>query len=396
MSQSDCDPYAVCSAHHPLLFTRSIRKTYPYSAVHPLEALTAAIESVDPQVIVPCDDRGVLHLHELHHHAQSMGENGSRIANLIEYSLGKPESFPVVTSRFDLLQLAAQEGIRIPETRLIKNVGDLKFLQAAGELPCVLKADGTFGGRGVRIAESYQEAVQFFREMDRPHPTSRVIKRLVVNRDPFWMRTWWHRTRPAIISQAYVKGRPANCAVVCWEGKILAGIGVVVVNSDGVTGPASVVRVVDNPEMMRAAEHIAARLHLSGFFGLDFMIEDGSNELYLIEMNPRCTPLCHLQLGIGRDLVGAFAAQISGRAFENAACITTNELIAYFPQAWTSKSELLQASFQDIPQQEPELVRELLSPWPERNLLFRLASYGAGIGASRDGRKSAASPTHSR
>lgn len=396
LSAAGCEPSAVCSAHHPLLFTRAVRKTYPYNAIHPLEALVAAIDDVDPQVIIPCDDRGVLHLHELHHHVQSMGENGLRIAALIERSLGAPDSFATVASRFDLLQLAVEEGIRVPETRLIKTVDDLKFLRAGHEFPWVLKADGTFGGRGVRIAETYEEAIQFFREMDRPHPTARVIKRLLVNRDPFWVRTWWHRTRPAVITQAHVKGRPANCAVVCWEGKVLAGIGVVVVNCDGLTGPASVVRVVDNPEMMRAAERIAARLRLSGFFGLDFMIEDQTNLLYLIEMNPRCTPLCHLQLGKGRDLIGAFAAQLSGQPFQETPPVTENDLIAYFPQAWTSKNELLQASFQDVPQHEPELVQELLSPWPERNFLFRLASFGAGLTAPRDTRKSAASPTHTR
>ncbi len=395
-SEAGCEPFAVCPAHHPLLFTRAVRKTYPYNAIHPLEALAAAIESVDPEVIIPCDDRGVVHLHELHHHVRSMGGNGSRIASLIERSLGPSESFATVASRFDLLQLALEEGIRIPETRLIKTVEDLQFLRSGRELPCVLKADGTFGGRGVRIANTYDEAVQFFREMDRPHPTTRVIKRLLVNRDPFWLRAWWYRTKPAVISQAHVMGRPANCAVVCWEGKVLAGIGVEVVNCDGLTGPASVVRVVDNPEMMRAAERIAARLRLSGFFGLDFMIEEQSNLLYLIEMNPRCTPLCHLQLGKGRDLINAFTAQLSGRPFQETPAVTDNDLIAYFPQAWTSKSELLQASFQDVPQHEPELVQELLSPWPERNLLFRLASFSAGLSGPRDTRKSAASPTHTR
>jgi hypothetical protein len=386
----------VCPAHHPLLFTRAVRKTYSYNAIYPLEALVAAIDSVDPQVIVPCDDRGVLHLHELHGHVQSRGEKGLRIAALIERSLGPSASFATVASRFDLLQLAVEEGIRVPETRLIKTADDLQFLRAGNGFPCVLKADGTFGGRGVRIAATYEEAMKCFREMDRPHPTTRVIKRLLVNRDPFWVRTWWNRSKPAVIAQAHVAGRPANCAVVCWEGRVLAGIGVVVLNCDGLTGPASVVRVVDNPEMMHAAERIAARLHLSGFFGLDFMIEDQTNHLFLIEMNPRCTPLCHLQLGKGRDLIGAFTAQLSGQPFHEAPSMTENDLIAYFPQAWTSKSELLQASFQDIPQHEPELVQELLSPWPERNLLFRLASFSAGLSGPRDTRKSAASPTHTR
>jgi len=190
---------------------------------------------------------------------------------------------------------------------------------------------------------------------------------------------WWRGSKPAVSVQSYIQGHPANCAVVCWQGTVLAGIAVEVVSSEGLTGPASVVRVVDNQDMMTAAERIARRLGLSGFFGLDFVIQDGTNEVFLIEMNPRCTPLCHLQLGKGRDLVGALYAQLSGLPLRDNPPVTENDLIAYFPQAWASKSELLESSFQDIPQDEPDLVKELLSPWPDRTLLFRLASRSQGV-----------------
>ena len=161
---------------------------------------------------------------------------------------------------------------------------------------------------------------------------------------------------------------------MCWQGSVLAGIAVEVVSADGLTGPASVVRVVDNSKMLLSAERLARRLNLSGFFGLDFMIEDGSNEAFLIEMNPRCTPLCHLRLGIGRDMIGALWAQLSGQPLPDSMPVTENNMIAYFPQAMNSKSEYLESSFHDIPQGEPELVEEFLSPWPERSFLFRLVT----------------------
>jgi hypothetical protein len=135
------------------------------------------------------------------------------------------------------------------------------------------------------------------------------------------------------------------------------------------------VRVVDNAEMMSAAERIASRLGLSGFFGLDFMIEDGSGAAYLIEMNPRTTPLCHLRLGKGRDMAGALSAQLAGQPLLEALPITQNEMIAYFPQAWNGDRDVLQSCFQDIPQGEPDLVQELLHPWPDRTLLFRLFNH---------------------
>src|SRR5204863_8990704 len=88
---------------------------------------------------------------------------------------------------------------------------------------------------------------------------------------PFWLRPCWNRWQPAVIAQSYLDGRPANCAVVCAEGKVLARVAVEVLVSKEPTAPAAVVRVVDNAEMMLFAERLARRLGLSGFFGLDFM-----------------------------------------------------------------------------------------------------------------------------
>jgi hypothetical protein len=69
-------------------------------------------------------------------------------------------------------------------------------------------------------------------------------------------------------------------------------------------------------------------------------------------------------------MAGALWAQLAGKSFPEAPSVTQNETIAYFPQP--SDAQLPQPCFQDIPQGEPELVQELLQPWPDRTLLFRL------------------------
>jgi hypothetical protein len=93
-------------------------------------------------------------------------------------------------------------------------------------------------------------------------------------------------------------------------------------------------------------------------------------------MNPRCTPLCHLQLGKGRDMIGSLRAQLSGEPYREIPPVTEDDTIAYFPQAWhwDRHSELLQSSFHDVPWNEPELVQELLKlPWPDRSVFARLS-----------------------
>jgi len=361
LSKAGSEVSAVCQAYdHPLLKARAVRRILPYSTIRPLRSLAIAIEATDPQIVIPCDDLAVQHLHQLHERAPKLEKSARGMAALIERSLGCPESYPIVSSRLGLVKIAREEGLQVPDTRQVNTINDLKSWNADHVFPWVLKSDRTWGGRGVKIVHTSDQVKPSFSEMTRLFGDVRAIKRLIVNGDPMWIRPWRNRSRPAIVVQQYIHGRPANCAVVSWKGRILAGISVEAVSTRGPIGPATVVRVVDNPAMMLCAKRIAYRLGLSGFFGLDFMIEAGSGATFLIEMNPRGTPLSHLQLGTGRDMAEALCSQMTGQPLSEKPPVTQNDMIAYFPEAWACQSEYLETSFHDIPQGEPELVQELL------------------------------------
>jgi hypothetical protein len=373
LSAVGCEVSALCrTPGNPLLKTHAVRRAFSYSGLRPLESIVAAVDVVQPHLIIPCDDRGVKHLHELHAQSLSKGESGRALAELIERSLGFPESYPIVSSRYELLRVAAEESILVPSTYRIESVQDVRACFSRQMSTLVLKADGTWGGGGVRFAESTDQAERDFLELTTLPSAAETIKRMLLNRERSWLLPRSSQPRPSVIAQSWICGRPANCAVSCWKGRVLAGIAVDVLSSDGVKGPASVVRIVDNAAMMHAAERIAARLGLSGIFGLDFMIDYEKGATYLIEMNPRCTPLCHLQMGSDHDLVGALVAQLAEHPYRPANACTENDCIAYFPQAWNTKSEFLNVSFHDIPQGEPALVQELLHPWSQRSLLGRM------------------------
>ncbi|HEV2456003.1 MAG TPA: ATP-grasp domain-containing protein [Verrucomicrobiae bacterium] len=372
LAKAGCDISFVCPSHHPVLKTRAVRQIFRYSGLRPLQSLEAAIDATGPDLIIPCDDRAVEHLHELHNRARIMGAQDRNMAALVEKSLGSPESYAVVSSRYNLLKIAREEGLRVPDTERINSESDLQLWQGRQAFPWVLKADGTYGGHGVRMVQTRKQAASFLTELIEYYTASRAIKRLCINRDAFWLRPWWKGVKPIITVQSYIHGKPANCAVVCWNGTVLAGVGVDVLSSAGTTGPAGVVRVSDNPDMMLCAAKIARRLNLSGFFGLDFVIEEGTGLTWLIEMNPRPTRVSRLQLGKGRDQVGALLAQLKGQPARELPPVTQNKMIAYFPDAWDAKSELLDLCYHDIPDGGPELVEELRSPWPTRTLLWRL------------------------
>jgi hypothetical protein len=356
----------VCPARsHPSRKVRVAHRTFPYKPLAPLDSLADAIEATKPDLIIPCDDLAVRHLHQLQSSRRARSAGDVDIPALIVNSLGPVGSYAAVNSRYLLLKIAREEGILTPETIAINNVGDLERWRSAAPPPWVLKADGTAAGWGVRIAQTLEEARNHYSDLRRPTGFLRSIKHLTVDRDLILEREWWYglsRVRPAVVAQSFIPGGAANCAVVCWKGEVLAGVCCEAVSTETSVGPATVVRLVDNEDMMVAARAIARRLGLSGFFGLDFVMEEGTRKTYLIEMNPRCTPLAHLRLGIGQDMIGAVSAQLTGKPLGEPVSITQNKMIAYFPQALLRNSEFLSSSYHDIPEAEDELIEELCRP----------------------------------
>lgn len=350
-------PYA-----HPTRKVRVAHGVFPYKPLTPIDSLADAIEAAKPDIIIPCDDLAVRHLHQLHSSKRARYASQVDIRALIVRSLGPPEGYATIDSRNLLLKLSRDEQILTPDTSIINSLADLEQWSSGHPLPWILKADGTTGGAGVRIAHTLEEARDYCRELGRSMGLLRSIKHLAVDRDLILEKQWSHglrRVRPAIVAQSFIRGGAANCAVVCWKGEVLAGVGCEAVSTETPVGPATVVRVVENADMMAAAQRIARRLSLSGFFGLDFVIEGHSGAAYLIEMNPRCTPPSHLRLGVGRDMIGALSAQLTGRPLSEPVSVTQNKLIAYFPQAMLRNSEFLSSSYHDVPETEPELVQDL-------------------------------------
>jgi hypothetical protein len=239
----------------------------------------------------------------------------------------------------------------------------------------MLKLDDTWGGIGVARADSEAEVERLFEAMRRPIGTPRMIKRLLIDRDPFPLPLWFGRVSQRLNAQAYVEGRPANCLAACWRGEVLAILGVEVVRASSDGGPATIVRVTNHPDMEDAARRIVGRLGLSGFCGFDFVVDDPSSAFHLIEMNQRMTPIGHLSLGDGQDPVAALTSRALGVPVPVRARTTDETLIALFPSAWLTAPDdpMLSTAFHDVPWSQPDLVRELVRPaWQERGTLVRL------------------------
>jgi hypothetical protein len=362
LANAGCSVDAVCPHRHPIRKTNALGQEHTYHGLSPLRSIKTGIMATSPDLIVPGDDLATRHLHELHRSSQSEGSKGAQICTLIERSLGAPESFPVVVSRSAFMEVADQEGMRVPKTKVINNPEDLR--EQAGRLgfPLVLKANCTSGGDGVRITQTLEEAKCAFRTLQAPPLFARAAKRAFLNQDTTLLSPSLLRRRFVVNAQAFVIGHEATSTVFCWNGSVLAALYFEVVNKMHAAGHATVLRQIDHPEMSVAVEKMVRRLNLSGLYGFDFMLEVHTEDAYLIEINPRTTQVGHLALGVGRDLPAALYATLSGDTVTTAPKVTEKDMIVLFPQEWMRDpaSEFLRSGYHDVPWAAPELVTDCI------------------------------------
>ena len=361
-SQAGAQIDAICPTRHVIRKAAELRNAYTYKALSPLTSVRDAISSSQPDLLVSADDLTTQHLIDLHAQERTKGNSRSVICELIERSLGPQESFSFMTARARFMEVAKEEGVRVPKTGVIKDQADLAAWAAESGFPVVLKVDGSSSGEGTKIVQSLPQAERALKSLQAPVELIRVVKRAIVNRDLRSVRPKLQHHRATVNAQKYVPGRDATTLVACWKGKVLGALHFEVVEKQYKLGPASVMHLTENPEIEIFVAKIVSRLKLSGLHGFDFLLEEQTGLPYMIEFNPRATQVGHLTLGKGRDLPGALFAAVTGTLPREAPKLTESSTIALFPQESIRdpNSPFLKTGYHDIPSNEPELIRACL------------------------------------
>jgi len=374
----------ICPSGHLLRKVDGVKKLYTYSALLPLRSVSRAIEAAHADLVLPCDDLATRHLHALYKKDSQSGKN--EVAALIEQSLGAPEYFGIVDARTAFMQLAHGEGVRVPKTAVVNELAELGKWAQNGDLPLVLKADGTSSGEGVAVINAVEQGDRAFRILHAPPKFLRTLKWALVNHNFRPVLPMLLRRRAVVNVQSFVNGREATSLIACWKGKVLAQLHFEVLCLQQTAGPASVLRLINNAEMSAAAEAMACKLQLSGLHGFDFMLEQGTGKAYLIEINPRTTQVGHLALGPGRDLPAALYGAVTGQPIEPRPRVSDNDIIVLFPQAWLTNptNAFLRSGYHDVPWGQPDLMRSCLnsrnriSDWLSRQKVLRTL-WGPGL-----------------
>ena len=338
--------------------TRAVHRHYTYRPWASANSIIHAIEDWSPDFLVCTDDEAVKELHNIHSRVRKAPAVASsvKLIKLIEASLGNPDGFEFSRKKSKLLLLAKSLGIRCPPTAEISNLD--RQLDAV-TYPILVKGDRSWGGKSVRIVENPKQARQAIREFHMPPHWLRILRAFTARFVPITILEWIYKELPAVCIQDFIGGHPANRAVACWKGEVLAGISVRVHETIYAFGSAALVETIYSPEMANAAKVLVKRLNLSGIIGFDFML-DSANRAWLIELNPRVTPISYV--GCSTDLSAALFSKVARIEVRSPIAGGDGKLIAMFPQELEHclHSEFVSSGYDDVPWEEPELVLALL------------------------------------
>ena len=347
----------VCPARHPVHHLRHPPMCFALgitgaNSLGPFGArarVATAIERFLPDAVIPCDDYAAQILHRIARSAPA------QVAQMLERSLGPIETYPVLESRTAQVKLARHRNIRTPRSRMIASQRSLPQALGAIGLPAFMKRDDSWAGQGVRKIGDDAELWEAWRELSNQHSLIQALKNVPTTGLRHAL-AGIRRERPAIHLQAAVGGQPANRTVVCRRGEVIDGFSLVAVKTSSETGPASVVRVTDNPEMSAAVDTLAKELHLSGLIGVDFIVGD-RGDAYFLEINARATPAATLSVGGSPDLLGLLLQTMTVSSGAPARSVA-GDTIALFPDEMLrdETSPFLESAHHDIPTDEPGLV----------------------------------------
>uniref|UniRef100_E6QMH2 ATP-grasp domain-containing protein n=1 Tax=mine drainage metagenome TaxID=410659 RepID=E6QMH2_9ZZZZ len=383
--------YAIAPPAHPLFLVSHLCGQYAYDPSDIKQSLIRAIESSRAQVIVPVDDRAVWQLHDL-------AASHPKFRPLIERSLGSSVFFTVMRSRCKLLEVARSLAIICPETMLIENAQQLAVVAKSRLFPLVLKRDGTYSGLGVLVANSERQLMHGYRRMLRKNSPLRRWKSYLLDSDPCALFVPETLPPSEITLQEFIPGTPANALFACHQGAVVASMQVKSICSTSATGAALVVERIHDERILEAGQKLAAQLQISGFFGLDFILQAETGVPCLLELNPRATQLGHLALdpsgpaalasngfstlaeamyrtwtNTSRDAPASVSNGSSQATFPNQVAFHAH--IAFYPQSLMlgPESEILASAVLDRPVGEPLLLEDLTRPaWPQRRRRYRI------------------------
>jgi hypothetical protein len=355
---------ALCPSDNALAMTRFVDEHFPLVDVTSARRFERRLADVmlltKPILIIPSDERVVACLQALVRRATAGRARWLTPAmiNTIVTSLGDPEHFDEMLLKTWTLRLAGKIGVRTPESREVHTVDAAVAEATRIGFPVYIKTSFSWAGLGATFCGSKIDVANAAEAALRSRSWRRVRSaiRALLNRE-------WYPTNAPVDVQKAIVGVPAMYNCIALGGHCLAGFAGMRHRSESASGPSSVVWLGAHPRIADASNEMIAALGASGFINFDYMIEEDTDEIYLLECNPRPGQVSHLGPRVGVDLCAALARELRGEAPNESAPENRGEVIHLFPQEWIRDPRAVVGLGKnlDVPLDDPKLLNFMIA-----------------------------------
>jgi hypothetical protein len=202
--------------------------------------------------------------------------------------------------------------------------------------------------------------------------------------------------RPFLV-QRYVKGRVGATTLLLDHGRPVRWFSFYkLFNWPNAFSPSGGGEMTSNPQVDRLIEILAPLHGFHGLCGMDWIEDEATGQISLLEFNPRYTPTSYRGARVGADFAAAFRDWADGRIPEPRCGDGKRRTFAMFPEAACRaiddrNPKLLLKSLADAPYSDPRLLVAHLRrlAWlylpPKRNACgAKVESAGASMTPRRD------------
>ena len=340
---------SLCAPHNLLAQSRFAgRVTAVTSSETVLSGLVQAVNACQPDVLIPGCETAVRWFHQIARAStqQPWPEFASVTLARVRQALGNERYYDTTLSKTRMHALAQELGLRVPSQVGACTVQDA--LLAARQLgyPLVLKGEHGFAGQQVCICHNESDLVNSHRQMSGASPALHID------------------------AQQYIRGTTAMCAGVAKEGRLLESVFALKLHTHPLpTSPCSVAGFANDDSARHILASLVQCLGFNGFCSCDVMVESETNDVYLLEFNPRPVPLTALGHLDGHDLCAAYAQTIGNAPAVAGAEQTPKStperqaVVAFFPNEWLrdANSPYLLNAYHDVPWDDPPLLRATIN-----------------------------------
>ncbi len=323
----------------------------PLQWVH---ALATMVKAIEPRLLLPCDDTAFRLMSQL---VLAPPDNLQpslhlQLASLIVESIGDPTYYRASIDKTLLCRAAEKLGVLVPRYEVVSDMAGATAFAASHTWPVVLKREHSAAGEGVAVCEDKRSlALEFVRLLDDKSVT------------------FSDATGRQLLVQEYIPGRTQYYAGTTWRGSLLCGYAVEKLDGDRY-GPASVVRYYHSPEMEQSATTLAAGFGVTGIIAPEYIIDERSGRLYLIEINRRMTPGTHRGAIFNMSSAKALMAALGNVPPSGRVRLDPGEEHIYvsFPHEWLRDpaSPYLRKYPVDAPWDDPHLLAAMIATRPKR------------------------------